>query len=787
MAFPTIPTAGAGTVITGFQANTTSTRTFPNLSGLTNNSGDLMIAICAVYQSSASAGAVFSGWTSGWTEFADLGGTTSNMSIGMAYKFSTGGETGAITVTQAATITGHAAMTIIAIPGAHATAAPEHTAIANATAAAADPAALSPSWGADDTLWVAVGSSGETAITGSWTGMGAAPTNYGNFAHTAVTDTSTVGQADVAVAFRQLNAASENVAGFSVDTSNARNSAVVVAVRPPPFVPVAPVVQSASHQAPSGNCSVTTSAAVSSGTKLIAYVMVSASSGSEPVTSVKDAAANTWTRLKSVQDSSTTGWLELFALDTPAGDVGSTVTLTATCTTNFGVNMLVQEVSGLLAGNTSAMLDGTPATNSGASTGPATTSAYSSAVTGEFLVAMMGDPGFSITVTDSSGYNADRNNINGSSTANLLVDYKASTGGAESASFTLTGGSDHWTTMLGAFQLASTGVSCDVAASTTATITATATAAELGAAAPSTTAAVTATMTAAELAAAARSATATITAAATAAELGAAAVSSTATITVAATVTPAGISGDAALTTTATLTATATAAELAAAALTTTATVTATATAAELAAAARSSTATITATATAAELAAAARSTTATITATATAAELAAAAVATTATITASATTGAAPVSADAALTTTATITATATAAEQAAATGPSTTATITAAGTLTARAAAAVTTTAVITPAMTAALHAAAALNALAVLTADAGSHPPNVPATSVAAVFAAVTSAASATDPRDGASTVTAAVTSTAATTDPRDGTAAIAAATTSSPTVT
>jgi hypothetical protein len=230
MTFPTIPTGGR--VLTNVQANTTATRTFPNLSGLTKSSGDLLIAICIVYQSSASGGAVFSGWSAGWTEFGDLGGTTSNMSIGMAYKWSTGSETGTIAVTQAATITGAATMMLLSIPGAHATTPPEHTAIANDTSSAANPAALVPSWGVDDTLWIAVGGSGRTSTSGTFTGLTAAPTNYSNLASTGSSGGGIVGDTWGAAAFRQNNTASEDVATFTCDTINARNSAVVIAVRP---------------------------------------------------------------------------------------------------------------------------------------------------------------------------------------------------------------------------------------------------------------------------------------------------------------------------------------------------------------------------------------------------------------------------------------------------------------------------------------------------------------------------------------------------------------------------
>ena len=117
--FPVIPTAGNGRLLSNVQANTTATRTFPDLSSLTKNSGDLLLAIIVAYQSSATANTVWSGWTGSFTEFGDFS-TTATMAIGCAYKFSTGSESGTIAVTEAATITGHAAMFLLSISQAHA-------------------------------------------------------------------------------------------------------------------------------------------------------------------------------------------------------------------------------------------------------------------------------------------------------------------------------------------------------------------------------------------------------------------------------------------------------------------------------------------------------------------------------------------------------------------------------------------------------------------------------------------------------------------------------------------
>lgn len=231
MAFPTIPTVAAGRVMHTNQTDTSQTRTFPNLGGLTKDAGDLLIAIIATYQSTTNP--QFSSWGGSFTEISDQGSSTT-MGIGVAYKWSDGTEGGTFTVTQATTITGHASMFLLSIPGAHLSTPPEVGTKADGTTAAADPGAFDPSaWGTEDTLWISVVASGMTSGTGSWTATGTtAPTNYTNRVDSNKTDNSTTGEVELAVAFRQLNAASEDVGTAGVDTSNARNSALVIAVRP---------------------------------------------------------------------------------------------------------------------------------------------------------------------------------------------------------------------------------------------------------------------------------------------------------------------------------------------------------------------------------------------------------------------------------------------------------------------------------------------------------------------------------------------------------------------------
>lgn len=230
MAFPDIPTVAGGRIL--FTLNTAggATKTFPNLSSLTKNAGDLLIAICVEYDGN-STNAEFSSWGGGFTEIADRSGTAT-MAIGVAYKFSTGSESGTFTVTTADTSTNDSVMILLSISGAHASQVPEVSAMTTGTSAAADIASLTVSWGAEDNLWILVHGVGETSTTGSFTGISAIPSGTG-YAESGIT-ADVVGGVEAAVAFMQENTATQDPAGATVDTSNARNAALQIGIRPAP-------------------------------------------------------------------------------------------------------------------------------------------------------------------------------------------------------------------------------------------------------------------------------------------------------------------------------------------------------------------------------------------------------------------------------------------------------------------------------------------------------------------------------------------------------------------------
>jgi hypothetical protein len=218
------------------------------------------------------------------------------------------------------------------------------------------------------------------------------------------------------------------------------------------------VLQSAGAGATSGgNNSVTLPSNVSSGTKLIAYVGVSNTGGAADVTAVSDNNSNQFTEIASTNFSTTSVLMSMWVLDTPAGDVGSMPTITATAGSSLITALVVEEVSGLATG-TSASLDGSAGAAHGS--GNPVSASYSSSASNEFLVSFFVD-GFNAHnttgVSGSTSYTTDAHNVNSASSTICCVAYGNSTGGAETATWTTSSTDILWTTLLVAFKLAGGG------------------------------------------------------------------------------------------------------------------------------------------------------------------------------------------------------------------------------------------------------------------------------------------------------------------------------------------
>jgi len=239
VAFPTTPTAGANTLLFSVTAAAGTTHTSPSLTTLDNAAGDLLIWVIVLYQASATGNA-FGTWGGSFTEFGDSSSATNpSIAMGAAYKISDGTESGTITV--ASTISGRAAGALMSIKNWHGTTPPEVAFSAATTTTAQDPPNLDPAgWAAEDTLWIAVGGGGETSLTGTWTGISAAPASYTNFAASSIAGGDVIGACQIAVAFRGLNATAENPGAFTTDTSPEIERAATIAVRPA-FVATIPI------------------------------------------------------------------------------------------------------------------------------------------------------------------------------------------------------------------------------------------------------------------------------------------------------------------------------------------------------------------------------------------------------------------------------------------------------------------------------------------------------------------------------------------------------------------
>src|SRR5574343_475345 len=144
MAFPTIPTTAANTLLSSTTTTASTTHTFPSLTTLAPSAGDLIIAICVQYQG-GSNNAEYSSWGASLTEIRDdsLTTGTGNGALGVAYKVASGSESGTFTVTSANAFRSVNFLMRIPTGTWHGTTAPEVQAASRASAAAADPGSFS--------------------------------------------------------------------------------------------------------------------------------------------------------------------------------------------------------------------------------------------------------------------------------------------------------------------------------------------------------------------------------------------------------------------------------------------------------------------------------------------------------------------------------------------------------------------------------------------------------------------------------------------------------------------
>lgn len=199
---------------------------------------------------------------------------------------------------------------------------------------------------------------------------------------------------------------------------------------------------------------------VSSGSKIICGIVCDSSTPGLSAETCVDNASNSLTLL------ATGTWnnraqAQLWAYDTPVGLVGTKPTITWTSTGGTPVpteaQILLIEVSGLLAGNTTAMIDGVPGQLNGSTNTATGNPAYSSTALNEFMLSLYGDDGGPLTWVAPAGYTADPNSVNTNGNNDLAMAYINSANGAESAGWGLSGSVTGWNVIAVAFKLAAVG------------------------------------------------------------------------------------------------------------------------------------------------------------------------------------------------------------------------------------------------------------------------------------------------------------------------------------------
>lgn len=216
-AFPTV-----GATNGGGQSSPTTSHTVNLPADI--QSGHLLIAIITVDGDQNLTVPTLT-WPSGWTQLfaasvnpTGCGGNQCSR-FEARYRIADGSEGSTITVmSDNAELSTHRTLRIT---GHHATASPEASSVATDVSGQADPPSLSPSWGSDETLWLAVaGSSNHND------GFTDCPTNYTDCEISSDLGTST------AVGRRTLAAASDDPGPFTRNFDSQGWGAATIAIPP---------------------------------------------------------------------------------------------------------------------------------------------------------------------------------------------------------------------------------------------------------------------------------------------------------------------------------------------------------------------------------------------------------------------------------------------------------------------------------------------------------------------------------------------------------------------------
>lgn len=218
MTFPAVQTK------TTTSKNSSSPFTLNMPTGLA--AGDLMVMVLDRFGS----GQTFT-WPAGWTQVfsIDDGRTTSTFAV--AWKIAVGGEGSTISVSSSTTATRVIAAGAYRIDFAAASAGIEAATATSTTQG--NPPSLTPSWGALDTLWLAVMASGDSLSLDGY------PANYSS------DQQSVTAAPTLAMATRQLNATSDNPPFYSTSGGGISTgyAAATIAIKPEAAASIVPFLR----------------------------------------------------------------------------------------------------------------------------------------------------------------------------------------------------------------------------------------------------------------------------------------------------------------------------------------------------------------------------------------------------------------------------------------------------------------------------------------------------------------------------------------------------------------
>lgn len=224
MAFPVVSASAAG--------STTSDSTSHSVAlPATVAANDLLIAF---FSNDGTATVTWDNSTAGtWT----LGHTTLRTTLARltCYWKRADGTEGGKTLSVTTSAAEQAVFRVVAVAGAHTSTDPAFGTAANATSANPDPPAVTPSWGAEDTLWFAYFGNDDGRRS-----MSAIPTSYGNSFYDSSGGPSGCG---LGTARRELNATTDDPGTFTISASQGWVSNTI-AIRPAPAGIVATFNQS---------------------------------------------------------------------------------------------------------------------------------------------------------------------------------------------------------------------------------------------------------------------------------------------------------------------------------------------------------------------------------------------------------------------------------------------------------------------------------------------------------------------------------------------------------------